>query len=61
MALMLRCDKHNVGYVVGDLYPKWWIEANIPGCPLCRLDWLEEYKGTLELPVSWEALEASAY
>lgn len=60
MALMVKCDKHGIGYISADLYPKWWRDAGIPTCPQCRLEWIEEYKGTLELPVSWDALEASA-
>jgi len=60
MALMIKCNKHDIGYVAADLYPAWWREAGIPACPRCRLEWIEEHKGTLELPISWEALELNA-
>ena len=61
MALMIKCNKCNTGYVSADLYPAWWIEANIPGCPLCRLEWIEEHKETWDLLVPWEAMEENAH
>lgn len=56
MALMVLCDEHNVGYIVADTYPEWWV---FPMCPYCRMDWLEEHKDTWDLPVSWKIMFTS--
>jgi len=61
MALSFMCDIHGIGYVVGDLYPAWWCEANVPKCPRCRLDWLREHKDAWDFPVSYEILEAGTF
>ena len=53
MALMVHCEEHNVGYVVGDIYPEWWV---FPTCPYCRKDWLEEHKSTWDCPVPYEVM-----
>lgn len=60
MALMFRCDKHDIGYVVGDLYPAWWIMHNIPECPLCRLEWIKEHEYEWDFPVPYEMMLANA-
>lgn len=61
MALMIRCDRHDIGYVVGDLYPAWWIMHNVPGCPLCRLEWIEEHEDEWDFPVPYKMMWATAH
>jgi len=60
MALMIRCSKHDIGYVAADLYPAWWHEAGIPACPRCRLEWIEEHKHEWDFPVPYETMWANA-
>jgi len=54
MALMVHCEKHNVGYVVGDIYPEWWRNTGIPACPYCRMEWGEAHRDDWEFPVPYE-------
>ena len=61
MALGIKCDKHDIGYVAADLYPAWWLMYNVPECPLCRLDWINEHKYEWDFPVSYKAMWATAH
>ena len=60
MALTFRCDKHDIGYVVGDIYPVWWSKASIPDCPICRLEWIKEHEHEWDFPISYEVMLATA-
>ena len=60
MALMIKCDKHSIGYVAADLYPAWWIMHNVPECPLCRLEWIKDHKYKWDFPVPYGTMWIAA-
>lgn len=57
MAFLGKCDEHNISYLSADLCPTWWIMRNVPECPLCRLEWMEEHEYEWDFPVPYETMK----
>ena len=53
MALAIRCTKHDIGYVSGDIHltPRGWHDdwGTPPLCPECRIEWAEANPERAEL------------
>lgn len=53
MALAIRCTKHDIGYVAGDIHltPDGWPDDwdTPPLCPECKIEWAEANPKRAEL------------
>lgn len=53
MALRIRCEKHDVVYVM-PLLSEWELWTDVPTCPHCRMEWMEGHKDDWNFPEPYE-------